>query len=398
MRLAGAAQATANAANPAVAPIITSRRRSTFEVGNALEKAVKAVDMEKAVDAARLGDLKWLGDMNLIPPRDRLTATQLPPDEPWWPSHNIAHLEAMLAAKLMAALLIASEGQGDARLSNVIVDWRDIAGERASEIAMSAIDTTRAAFILLERSIGRSARTVRDKKRHATFDFGASEVQICTSAGEGGKAKVTDWFTFARKEELEADEAALREMADTGPPSTLPRSIAEDPAFSAGVAVTQRSFGLKDIAAAWKALDAADTATREELRKEHADDVKRAKKVEKKRADTTMITSVCREVSRQLRGASAANGSSVSRATSVPTTPSRKRSRDDDTNPGQGKSDSKRGPARTPDDNQKAAARNLVMAKPAADRTPADCARFGLCRRCKEPGHLAAACTITGPG
>jgi hypothetical protein len=99
MRLAGAAQATANAANPAVAPIITSRRRSTFEVGNALEKAVKAVDMEKAVDAARLGDLKWLGDMNLIPPRDRLTATQLPPDEPWWPAHNIAHLEAMLAAK-----------------------------------------------------------------------------------------------------------------------------------------------------------------------------------------------------------------------------------------------------------------------------------------------------------
>ena len=177
----------------------------------------RATDLEKALEASRLGDLRWLGDPSLLP-RERVGATLAPPDEPWFQAHNLAHLEAMLAAKLLAATLLAGDNDtvNPVRINEEILDWRDIAGDSASAIKLSTTEAVRAAFILLEKSLGRSARTVRDKKRQSAMDLASSDVQIYTNATDG-RAKHVDWFLFARKEEIEADEAAAREMSEIGP-------------------------------------------------------------------------------------------------------------------------------------------------------------------------------------
>jgi hypothetical protein len=39
------------------------------------------MDLEKAVEASQSGDLKWLGDISLIPARDRNATLRTPPDE-----------------------------------------------------------------------------------------------------------------------------------------------------------------------------------------------------------------------------------------------------------------------------------------------------------------------------
>jgi hypothetical protein len=380
---------------PDEAPDGAARRKATFDIR--IDKALYPFDLDKATSQAVEGNLKWLGDLSLVPAKERSNAVSgLPAEEPWFPSHNVAHLEAIIASKIIAATIIAAEEQPDVQIREALLDWRDIAGERAGQVEMSTIDALKAAFILITRSLGRTARTVRDKKRHAALDLGGSEVQILAATGEAGKSsKVIDWFTFARKEELEADEAALRDIAQDGPPRALPRTLAADPVFAAGLAVTQRCFGSKDVSAAWKAMDATDMKTRDELKKEHADDVRRAKKKEKKKAESTMIASVCKEMTRQLRTASSSTpagggGKGISTVTRPANLKRERDTSDDATQPRPQRSD---GAAMS--QSQKTAARAIVMAKPASERTATECTRFGLCRRCKEPGHLAAACTST---
>ena len=142
------------------------RRRTTFKLGDPREMVTRATDLEKALEASCLGDLRWLGDPSLLP-RERVGATLAPPDEPWFQAHNLAHLEAMLAAKLLAATLLAGDNDtvNPVRINEEILDWRDIAGDSVSATKLSTTEAVRAAFILLEKSLGRSARTVRDETR-----------------------------------------------------------------------------------------------------------------------------------------------------------------------------------------------------------------------------------------
>lgn len=392
---------------------ITSRHKVPLDhsVEDPLEYVLEVpIDPAKAAKMVESGSLCWLGDIENFPE----LLSQRKADDPNLILVNAETFDQIMSIRLLAQALYSNEGRYEAAAGEEVKEDirttadanRDIPlantiyGHR-STARSSPLQCVETAFVKSVSALGAKARRLR-----------TAHILRTTKLDETTEVKVRDpknpkqFIDYIRYGD---SQSAVDRIGDVGRLYREPVWMDIDSAkgsadFMIGIEVAAAGFdpasSLRDL---WRAVDEADGRLRDAVKKAKPDDAKAAKQAAKDAKDEARRKEdgavAARAIASALtsprgRGGPAASAAGASAASaSLDSSFSASAAGASAPAPGAGKRPRRDGGPGKPGGDSAVPDLAAVMALPANKRTARMCRRHKLCMKCREGGHMAAACT-----
>lgn len=362
---------------------------------------------ERAARVIESGSHAWIGDHTLFPE----VHTAKKSHDPYAILWNRCAFDAIVSIRFlamalnshlaedaddgMAAVASAAAAAPDIRDEvnpKVDVPWTNIFTPSIATDRVAPAAAVEHSFCTQVIALGRKARIHRTLAHARAFHTAESEVKV---RDPNDPSKFIDWLRYSDC----AD--AIDAVVDTNNVNKTAKTLTIDNVkeridFVIGIHMTAAGFDpTYSNRELWQAVDEADAANREQIRKLRADDAKAAKDAAKEAKDAAAEQAKLRTLTAALLQrrppAAAASGAGAAASLGTPAATTGTATSTDtprDAKRGRGK----RGgpPTRHPDSLPDRAA---VLALAANQRTKPMARRYGLCMKCRQPGHLAVACT-----
>jgi hypothetical protein len=384
------------------------------------------IDTAKAAKMIESGALTWIGDNTNFP--EVLCSRKS--DDIYSVINNNETFDQILGIRMLAQAIYANDVDESDEIASVVsipAPAATAAGASASAARVNAGPGAGAGAGIAPPDIRSKPDKDRDLRHNSTFHNSTStaptspleaiETGLCRAAmALGSKALRLRTAHVVRHTHLdETTEVKVRDPKDPksfinyikygdsvaatdrvtevarmhrNPIPVTIESVRHDVRFIIGIEIAAAGFDTSaSLREVWLAVDNADAALREAVKKAKPDDAKAAKAAAKKAEDeakrkqdlTVIARAISASASPQQRAAAASGSTDDTAAASTSDTATGKVGRP---KPGAG------GPTKTrvPD-------RATVLALPAEKRTAAMVRRWNLCHKCRQDGHRAAACT-----
>lgn len=302
--------------------------------------------LERIIAARILITLWATGDITLLKP--------ISPAQPSQPSQS-SSASAASAASAGPAARDAADNRDEPH-DAVRIDWQQIAGMSAQALTMSAAFALEVVIVFMLASLGRDAEAFR-----LTLRPDEKDVDIRIRDPMNRDVFIT-WRQARRREKADEEVSSVEAMHSKPDQAllTIDAALKYNQNFRIGLYIVYVGF-CPDRSAreVWRALDKASNASRRRIAREHPDEVLAAKRAAKAAAAAAAVRKP--PPKRAPRGPG--KGSGDAKGEKITNTPARNRA-------------------------------EILKAEP-KNRSNTECHRAGLCKNCREPGHLKADCKNT---
>jgi hypothetical protein len=365
-----------------------------FALGDPLDTILgHPIDTSQMTRFIASGSKTWVSHPTLIPPKKGeldQTAVKDPERAAW----NVALANDILAARELAAVLDLDRGpDGDpvpeaeeavrSRSCDTDHTVGDLfAGGGSARLSPKAL--LMSAFIRTVKAIGRRAEILVSQATHHDPDEKVRDAR--------GDQDFTPIHVYVERDRIEDEMAALEEHGY----GTSIDDACKDIEFVIGAVMCDFAFAPERPARhLWRAVATLKAARIKAVRKEKAAEIKLAKDAAKEAREGRRLSALATAAASAAAARTRAATPGASASTAFDVDSAAGAGAGGAAAPGRVRAGARSGGGGGPAADGGAArqTRDQILALPPAKRSNTHVRRFGLCGKCREPGHLRAACT-----